>query len=89
MKLTNTQIYNHAQKLHRVFQDPSLYLPARVNFYIQKNKSTIITLGEEIDKARMAIFEHYGEPTEDGMINVPPERVADAQKELNELFEIE
>ena len=79
MKLTNAQIYTYAQKLNGAFQDTSIYLPARINFYIQKNKSTILTLGEEIEKARMSIFQQYGDYTEDGMITIPPEKISIAQ----------
>ena len=89
MKLTNAQIYTYAQKLNGAFQDTSIYLPARINFYIQKNKSTILVLGEEIEKARMNIFQQYGDYTEDGMITIPPEKIAIAQQELNDLLAIE
>ena len=89
MKLTNAQIYTYAQKLNGAFQDTSIYLPARINFYIQKNKSTILTLGEEIEKARMSIFQQYGDYTEDGMITIPPEKISIAQYELDDLLAIE
>ena len=89
MKLTNAQIYTYAQKLNGAFQDTSIYLPARINFYIQKNKSTILTLGEEIEKARMSIFQQYGDYTEDGMITIPPEKISIAQQELDDLLAIE
>lgn len=89
MKLTNNQIYNYASQLVRSFTDFSLRLPARINFYIQKNKQTIISLGEEIDKARTEILYHYGTPNEEGIINIPPDRIEEAQRELNDLFDIE
>ena len=89
MKLTNTQIYNSAQRLMNTFTDSSIRLPARINFYIQKNKKTIISLGEEIDKARTEILYHYGTPNEEGIINIPSDRIEEAQRELNDLFEIE
>lgn len=89
MKLTNTQIYNYAQLLNRAFQDSSLYLPARINFYIQKNKTTILSLGEEIEKTRSEIIQHYGELAENNMFYVKPENMTVAQAELNDLFSIE
>ena len=89
MKLTNMQIYTYAQKLNGVFQDTSIYLPARINFYIQKNKNTILALGEEIEKIRINIFQKYGENTEDGLLVIPSEKIQTAQRELDDLLAIE
>ena len=89
MKLTNNQIYNYASQLMKSFTDSSLRLPARINFYIQKNKQTIISLGEEIDKARSEILTHYGTADEQGMVRIPHDFVAQANQELQDLFDIE
>ena len=89
MKLTNQKIYSYASALMRSFNDANMRLPAKVNFYIQKNKNTILSLGEEIDKARYEILQHYGTLGEDGNFNIPKENVEVAYKELNDLFEIE
>ena len=89
MKFTNNQIYNYASQLMRSFTDSSLRLPARINFYIQKNKQTIIALGEEIDRARSEILIHYGTADEQGMVHIPSDLIAQANQELQDLFDIE
>lgn len=89
MKLTNTQIYLYAQKLNNVFQNTNIFLPARINFYIQKNKNTILALSEEIEQIRINIFQKYGENTENGLLVIPPEKIQAAQQELDDLLAIE
>lgn len=90
MLLTNNEIYNYARQLLRAFQDSNQRLPIKVNFYLQKNKNTLITLAQDIEKARMEIISLYGILDEDGeTYTVPPEKIANATKELNDLFDLE
>ena len=47
--LTNEEIYLINKQLNEVFEQSGQYLPAKVNFYIQKNKKKIAELAQEID----------------------------------------
>lgn len=90
MKFTNMELYEQAQQLMHVFDNENLYIPAKANFYIQKNIKLIIDAGEEIEQARIQIAQHYG--TLDQQKNqyiVPPDKIEEANKEIQDLFSIE
>lgn len=90
MKLTNQKIYNYALGLNSAFVDNSQRLPVKVNFYLQKNKTILTDLAQDIESARMDIVRNYGTPSEDGMqFIIPKDKVEEAQKELNDLFALE
>lgn len=90
MKLTNQKIYNYALGLNSAFVDSSQRLPIKVNFYLQKNKTTLTDLAQDIESARMDIVRNYGTPSEDGtQFIIPKDKVEEAQKELNDLFALE
>lgn len=90
MKLTNNEIYSHANKLMEVFQDNTQKLPIKINFYLQKNKNTLTALAQEIEKTRIEIARSYGELNEEmQQFIIPPEKIAEASKELNDLFNLE
>jgi hypothetical protein len=90
MKLTNNEIYSHANKLMEVFQDNTQKLPIKINFYLQKNKNTLLTLAQEIEKTRIEIARSYGELNEETQqFIIPPEKISEASKELNDLFNLE
>lgn len=90
MKLTNYNIYNYAQKLNSAFTENKQYLPAKINFFIQKNASALAAAAEEIEKSRVSIVRHYGEANEEtGEIRVPDDKMSEASKELDDLFKIE
>lgn len=89
MILSNKEIYNYATQLVSFFQDTTQRLPIKVNFYLQKNKNTLINLAQDIEEARINIVQTYGEPLEDGSYNVPRENIEIASKELNDLFSLE
>ena len=90
MKLTNFNIYNYAQKLNSAFTEKTQYLPAKINFFIQKNASVLTAAAEEIEESRVSIIRHYGEMNEEtGEIRVPDDKMPEASKELDDLFKIE
>ena len=90
MKLTNNEIYTYANKLMEVFQDSSQSLPIKINFYLQKNKSILITLAQEIERTRFEIIQSYGELNQETQqFVVPQDKIAEASKELNDLFNLE
>ena len=90
MKLTNQQIYNHAQNINRVFTDMKVYLPVKVNFFLQKNSQLLLKLAQEIEEARLSIFQTYGDLTEDKtQYIIPSEKIPAASQEIEDLFSIE
>lgn len=90
MKMTNNEIYSHANQLMEAFQDGSQKLPIKVNFYLQKNKATLVALAQDIEKSRIEIAETYGIlDTESNQYTIPSEKIADAAKELEDLFGLE
>ena len=90
MKLTNQLIYLYASALGEAFQDSKLILPVKINFYLQKNITTLIALMEEIENERMAIIKNYGTLNEDGQsYTIPQDKLEIAQKELNDLLALE
>ena len=89
MKMTNLEIYSIAQA-YKAFEKFNEYLPVKVNFFMQKNKNTLMTAAQDIDNARMEIIQRYGSLNETGEAYiVPPESMDAANKELSDLFAIE
>lgn len=90
MKLTNNQIYNYASALVNAFNDSEQRLPVKLNFFIHKNKNTLLTLAQDIEKARMEIAQLYGTlDAESQQFIIPVDKIEEAQKELGDLFALE
>lgn len=90
MKLNNYEIYNIAGLYNEVFQNFNQYIPAKVNFYLQKNMSKIAAAAQEIEQARLEVAKQYGVLAEDGSgYSIPEDRIPQANQELNDLFSIE
>lgn len=90
MKMTNSEIYSHANQLIEAFPSSEQKLPIKINFYLQKNKSILTNLAQEIEKTRMEIAQSYGEfNAESQQFIIPPEKIAEASQELNDLFNLE
>jgi hypothetical protein len=90
MKLTNQTIYNYALALNAAFNDTTQKLPIKINFYLIKNKNILMSLGQNIEDARLAIIQENGTPNEDGtQYIIPQDKVEVVQKELDDLFSLE
>ena len=90
MTMTNFEIYNIAKAMSDAFQDGTQYLPVKVNFFIQKNKATLMTLAQDIDNSRIAIVQNYGTMNEEtNQFVVPEDKIEAANTELMDLFNIE
>ena len=90
MKLTNQQVYDCASALATLGANHNLYIPAKANFLLQKNISTLTKTAEEIEQARLNVARHYGVLNEDKTQYILPEdKVAQAAQELNDLFNLE
>ena len=90
MKLTNNQIYTYATELAAAFQDSAQKLPIKVNFYLQKNKETLMTMAQDIEKTRIDLLSNYGElDNETNRFIINPDKMEVAAKELEDLFNLE
>ena len=90
MKLKNNEIFNYYQKLESAFNVDNKYFPAKINFYIQKNKNILYNLSLLIEQTKNDIAQQYGiyqEETDSYFI--PLEQRNIAQQELNDLMNIE
>ena len=87
--LTNNEIYFINKQLNKTFEDSQQYLPAKVNFYIQKNKKRIAELAQEIEIARAEIIKNFGEQKEDQKYYIPQDKIQEAQQELFDLLNIQ
>ena len=88
MKMNNGMIYQYALALNEALNDNDLQMPVAVIFSIEKNKQTLMTVAQDVEKYRMDIIKKYGEEV-DGNYNVPQDKIEIANKELQDLFSIE
>lgn len=90
MKLSNNDIYMYAIKLTEAFSDESQKLPIKVNFYLQKNKNTLIDLAAHIEQVRSEIISQYGNyDSENNGYTFTVENAEKVQKELEDLSNLE
>ena len=88
MFLCNQQIYENYQKLAKAFLNETRYFPAKANFVIQKNLKVFFEAAQEIENMRLNIIKNYGE-LKDNQSIIYPENIQIANKELNDLSNIE
>lgn len=89
-KFTNAQIFALSNKLEAALNAETRYMPAKISYFIHKNRTKLTEQMGFIEKARVDIIQHYG--TMDavtGAYNVPDEKLDEANKELSELLNIE
>lgn len=90
MKFNNNEIYQIVNILAKTFDNLNIYIPAKANFFIQKNISVLATAAQEIEKSRLEIAKHYGVLDEEGQqYKISEDKLEEASKELNDLFSIE
>ena len=90
MKFNNNEIYQIANILTKTFDNLDIYIPAKANFFIQKNISILAAAAQEIEKSRIEIAKHYGVLDEEGQqYKIPEDKLEEASKELEDLFSIE
>lgn len=92
--MSNIEIYNIATALSELFNDmvtKEMKLPVKVNFYFQKNMNALVTMAQELDQEKNNIVLKYGTvDTEDpNKVNLSPDVLDDANKELADLFALE
>lgn len=90
MLMKNSEIYNYAQALTEAFRDNNQRLPVKINFYLQKNKKTLLSLSQDIEQSRMEIAQNYGILNEEGTAyNIPEENISIVNTEIQDLLNIE
>lgn len=90
MLMKNSEIYNYAQALTEAFRDNNQRLPVKINFYLQKNKKTLLGLSQDIEQSRMEIAQNYGILNEEGTAyNIPEENISIVNTEIQDLLNIE
>ena len=90
MKFNNNEIYQNAHMLLETFDKLDIYIPAKANFFIQKNISILATAATEIEKSRLEIAKHYGILDEEKQqYDIPKEKIKEASEELESLLSIE
>ena len=90
MKFNNNEIYQIANNLISNLGNLDIYIPAKANFFLQKNIQTLAGAAEEIENSRIEIIKHYGMPDESGQqYQIPADKMEEASRELNDLFMIE
>ena len=90
MLMKNSEIYNYAQALTEAFRDNNQSLPVKINFYLQKNKKTLLSLSQDIEQSRMDIAQNYGILNEEGTAyTIPDENISIVNTEIQDLLNIE
>lgn len=90
MIMTNNEIYTYTRQLMDAFNDGEQKLPIKINFYLQKNKNTLLALAQDIEKSRLEIAQNFGTLDDAGeQYVIPNDKLAEASKELEDLFNLE
>ena len=88
INMTNAEIYGLSQALSSAFNMEEKYFPARVNYFIQKNKNNLALMTESIESVRGDIIRQYGTMDENEKIVFTDEKLKTANKELEELLNV-
>lgn len=90
MTLTNFQVLTLYPALTSLRDDKELKLPVRVGYKLLRNIELLGSSYETIQKMRDEIVIKYGDLIDNkGTYQVPPEKIEDANKELNDLAQVE
>lgn len=90
MIMTNNEIYTYTRQLMDAFSDGEQKLPIKINFYLQKNKNTLLALAQDIERSRLEIAQNFGTLDDAGeQYIIPNDKLAEASKELEDLFNLE
>lgn len=92
--MSNIEIYNTASALSELFTEMTqteMKFPVKVNFYFQKNMNALVAMAKELEEARTNIIVKYGTPDPDDAerVTIAPDKLDEANKELNELFSLD
>lgn len=88
-EMTNMEIFGLSKALNEAFNNEEKYLPAKLNYYITKNKNVLAQLTESIEEVRLNIIKQFG-VLEEGKdyYSFSPENTKIANQELANLLNI-
>lgn len=86
--MTNAEIYGLSQALNLTFNNEERYLPARINYFISKNKNNLALIVESIEKVRKDIIIQYGNISENNEISFSDSNIKKANEELEDLLNV-
>lgn len=89
--MTNEEIYTHATALNTAFEEMSnVVMPVKVHFYFQKNMTNIISMAQDLEKARLDIMQKYGTLDEETRTyKFEEDKIAQANQDIIDLFSVE
>lgn len=87
--MTNTDIYTVYESLAKLSHDKELKMPAKVGYTILKNRNLLEPYYKALMESRYSIIEKYAEKNDEGQLEVPSEKLGEANKELADLLEME
>ena len=91
-KMKNYEIYDCCELLNSFFEDQrmqQIYMPAKLNFYLQKNKNSLRDLYKSIISTRQDILLHYGTHDDNNNYHFKKEDIDIVNQELQDLLNIE
>lgn len=88
-EMTNMEIFGLSKALNEAFNNEEKYLPAKLNYYITKNKNVLAQITEGIEEVRLNIIKQFG-VLEEGKdyYSFSPENTKIANQELANLLNI-
>lgn len=87
--MKNEEIYNIALNLMDSVANENLTLPIKVNFYLQKNITTMLAIAEDLEKSRNELLTRYGKfDEESGTYKFEDDKLEIANKEFTDLFNL-
>lgn len=91
MLVSNNWIFSYTEELNKILSDNSIRYPAKINYILQKNYRVLISLYQEINEARVAVFEQYcTSKEENGTYHFEDnDKLASANRELMDLMSVE
>ncbi len=88
--MTNGEIYKYAAGMLSHFNtDNEYYMPAAIAYSLQKNKTTLTAIAEEVEIGRFNILSHYAVAQNEDQFQIDPNSIDIANQELNDLLSIE
>ena len=91
MKFTNEEIYIISESLLTAFEkeDNEYYIPAKINFLIQRNKNLLLEAAKDIEMVRLDIINKYCTKEKNEKVFMPKENIETVNQELSDLLSIE
>lgn len=87
--ISNAEIYSISNALNQAFNDSDIYIPAKTNFFIQKNRSYFNMLKEDIERVRLETLQRFGSYNEETQsFSFSKSNQLIVNKELNDLLSI-